>query len=47
VLVHDVADGSVELPAGIRPVATETLMRDEAARRRLARVVLDAAGALA
>jgi LPPG:FO 2-phospho-L-lactate transferase len=46
-LVYDEADGHVDLPAGIRPVITQTLMRDADARRRLAQDVLDAAGALA
>lgn len=45
VLVHDEADGLAELPAGVQPVVTATLMSDAAARRRLAQVVLDAAGA--
>ena len=46
-LVIDAADAPAELPPGVRPVVTETLMRDEDARRRLAQDVLDAAGALA
>jgi len=47
VLVHDEADEPVGLPAGVRTLVTKTLMSDEAARRRLAEDVLDAAGALA
>jgi LPPG:FO 2-phospho-L-lactate transferase len=39
------AEAVVEL--GVRPVVTKTLMRDADARRRLAEVALDAAGALA
>jgi hypothetical protein len=35
------------LPGGVRAVVTETLMRDDDARRRLAQDVLDAAGARA
>jgi LPPG:FO 2-phospho-L-lactate transferase len=46
-LVIDVADAPAELPRGVRAVVTETLMRDDDARRRLAHDVLDAAGALA
>ena len=46
-LVIDGADAPAELPAGVRAVVTETLMRDADARRRLAQDVLDAAGALA
>jgi LPPG:FO 2-phospho-L-lactate transferase len=46
-LVIDAADAPVELPGAVRAVVTETLMRDDEARRRLARDVLDAAGALA
>jgi len=44
-LVVDHADAPVELPHGIRPVVTHTLMRDLDAARRLAAVALDAAGA--
>ena len=48
-LVIDEADDSslAELPLGVRCVVTRTLMSDAAATRRLAQVVLDAAGALA
>jgi len=46
-LVIDAADAPAELPGDVRAVVTETLMRDQDARRRLARDVLDAAGALA
>jgi LPPG:FO 2-phospho-L-lactate transferase len=46
-LVIDSADAPAELPGDVRAVVTETLMRDDHARRRLARDVLDAAGALA
>ena len=46
VLVHDAADGVVDLPGGIRGVTAQTLMLDEESSRRLARDVLDAAGAL-
>jgi len=45
-LVVDEADGVDELP-GLRIVVTQTLMRDASAARRLAAVVVDAAGALA
>ncbi|HZU20880.1 MAG TPA: 2-phospho-L-lactate transferase [Gaiellaceae bacterium] len=44
-LVVDVADAPAQLPAGVRPVVTETLMRDLDAARRLAAAALDAAGA--
>jgi LPPG:FO 2-phospho-L-lactate transferase len=44
-LVFDEADAPAELPDGVRPVVTRTLMSDEDARRRLAQAVLDAAGA--
>ncbi|HZO98503.1 MAG TPA: 2-phospho-L-lactate transferase [Gaiellaceae bacterium] len=44
-LVFDEADLPAELPAGVRPVVTRTLMTDDASRRRLAQDVLDAAGA--
>jgi LPPG:FO 2-phospho-L-lactate transferase len=47
VLVIDDADTPADLPGGIRAVATTTLMRDSAARQRLAQDVLDAAGAVA
>jgi LPPG:FO 2-phospho-L-lactate transferase len=46
-LVIDEADAPVDLPAGVRPVVTHTLMTDAETRRRLAQDVLDAAGALA
>jgi LPPG:FO 2-phospho-L-lactate transferase len=46
-LVIDPADAPADLPAGIRPVVTKTLMHDDASRRRLAQDVLDVAGALA
>jgi LPPG:FO 2-phospho-L-lactate transferase len=44
-LVFDEADAPANLPDGVRPVVTRTLMSDEDARRRLAQAVLDAAGA--
>jgi len=44
-LVFDAADAPAELPAGVRPVVTRTLMSDGEARSRLAQAVLDAAGA--
>jgi LPPG:FO 2-phospho-L-lactate transferase len=44
-LVLDEADAPAELPGGVRPVVTRTLMRDADARRRLARDVLDVAAA--
>jgi LPPG:FO 2-phospho-L-lactate transferase len=44
-LVLDEADDPAWLPSDVRPVVTRTLMADDAARRRLARDVLDAAGA--
>ena len=43
-LVLDQADAPAELPGGVRPVVTRTLMSDARARRRLAQDVLDAAG---
>jgi LPPG:FO 2-phospho-L-lactate transferase len=46
-LVIDEADAPAELPRGVQPFVTRTLMTDEAARRRLAQTALDAAGALA
>jgi hypothetical protein len=48
-LVIDEADELplAELSPGVRCVVTRTLMSDAAATRRLAQVVLDAAGALA
>ncbi len=46
-LVFDEADAPAELPAGVRPVITKTLMHDEDSRLSLARTALDAAGALA
>jgi LPPG:FO 2-phospho-L-lactate transferase len=46
-LVIDAADSPAELPQGVRAVVTQTLMRDDDARRRLAQDVLDAAGARA
>jgi LPPG:FO 2-phospho-L-lactate transferase len=39
-LVVDESDEHVELPAGIRPVITQTLMTDLEASRRLAEVAL-------
>jgi LPPG:FO 2-phospho-L-lactate transferase len=44
-LVLDASDAPVELPGGVRPVVTETLMTDLDAARRLAAAALDAAGA--
>ena len=44
-LVLDVSDAPVELPDGIRPVVTRTLMTDLDAARQLAAAALDAAGA--
>jgi LPPG:FO 2-phospho-L-lactate transferase len=44
-LVIDVADMPAELPHGIRPVVTRTLMTDLEAARHLAAAALDAAGA--
>src|SRR5205085_10579761 len=44
-LVLDVADAPAELPDGIRPVVTHTLMTDLDAARHLATAALDAAGA--
>jgi LPPG:FO 2-phospho-L-lactate transferase len=44
-LVFDEADAPAELPDGVRAVVTRTLMVDADARSRLARDVLDAAGA--
>jgi LPPG:FO 2-phospho-L-lactate transferase len=46
-LVIDEADAPADLPGSTRAVVTRTLMSDADARRRLARDVLDAAGALA
>jgi hypothetical protein len=46
-LVIDAADAPAELPRDLRVVVTNTLMRDDDARRRLAHDVLDAAGARA
>jgi len=46
-LVLDESDGPAELPHGVRPVVTRTLMTDDEARRKLAQAVLDAAGAVA
>jgi LPPG:FO 2-phospho-L-lactate transferase len=46
-LVYDEADAPAELPAGVRAVVTHTLRSDGESRRRLAREVLEAAGALA
>jgi LPPG:FO 2-phospho-L-lactate transferase len=43
-LVLDEADAPAGLPDGVRAVVTRTLMSDAAARSRLARDVLDAAG---
>ena len=42
-LVFDEQDAPAELPDGIRPIVTRTLMVDDDARRRLAVAVLDAA----
>ena len=44
-LVLDVADAPADLPQGIRPVVTQTLMSDLDAARHLAAAALDAAGA--
>jgi LPPG:FO 2-phospho-L-lactate transferase len=44
-LVIDEADAAADPPGDIRTVVTRTLMSDEGARRRLARTVLDVAGA--
>jgi LPPG:FO 2-phospho-L-lactate transferase len=44
-LVLDVSDAPVELPDGIRPVVTRTLMTDLEAARQLAVAALDVAGA--
>ena len=44
-LVIDVADAPAELPRGVRPVVTRTLMTDLDAARQLAAAALDAAGA--
>jgi hypothetical protein len=38
----DAGDADALSNAGVRPVVTNTLMRDAAARRRLAQVALDA-----
>jgi LPPG:FO 2-phospho-L-lactate transferase len=46
-LVVDEADADAVAELGVRPVVTRTLMRDEAARRRLMESVLEAAGAFA
>ena len=46
-LVIDEADAPAELPPPVATVVARTLMSDADARRRLARAVLDAAGALA
>ena len=46
-LVIDESDAPVSLSEGVRPLVTHTLMTDEAAGRRLARAVLDAAAARA
>jgi len=43
-LVIDEADAPAELPRGVRPVVTRTLMTDDRARRRLVQAVLEAAG---
>jgi LPPG:FO 2-phospho-L-lactate transferase len=43
-LVFDEADAPCDLPDGVRPVVTRTLMSDAESRSRLARDVLDAAG---
>jgi len=44
-LVIDLADAPAELPHGVRPVATRTLMTDLDAARQLAAAAVDAAGA--
>jgi LPPG:FO 2-phospho-L-lactate transferase len=44
-LVFDERDAPAELPAGVRPVVTQTLMTDLEAARRLAAAALDVAGA--
>jgi LPPG:FO 2-phospho-L-lactate transferase len=44
-LVIDVADAPAEVPSGVRPVVTRTLMSDLDAARHLAAAALDAAGA--
>jgi hypothetical protein len=46
-LVIDRSDAPAELPRGVRAIVAETLMTDPEATRRLAHVVLDAAGAVA
>ena len=46
-LVVDASDEEVDLPAGVRRIATNTLMTDLEVARRLAATVLDAAGAAA
>jgi LPPG:FO 2-phospho-L-lactate transferase len=46
-LVFDEQDAPAELPGGVRPIVTRTLMVDDDARRRLALAVLDAAASLA
>jgi len=43
-LVLDEQDAPADLPAGVRPVVTSTLMTDVEAARRLAAAALDAAG---
>jgi LPPG:FO 2-phospho-L-lactate transferase len=45
-LVFDESDGEVELPDGVRPIVTRTLMTDAASRRRVAEAALEAAAAL-
>jgi LPPG:FO 2-phospho-L-lactate transferase len=45
-LVYDEADGEAELPDGVRPIVTRTLMTDAASRRRVAEAALEAAAAL-
>jgi LPPG:FO 2-phospho-L-lactate transferase len=45
-LVYDEADGDVELPDGVRPIVTRTLMTDAPARKRVAEAALEAAAAL-
>ena len=47
VLVIDEQDAASELPGGVRPVVSRTLMVDDDARRRLALAVIDAAAAVA
>jgi LPPG:FO 2-phospho-L-lactate transferase len=46
-LVFDEQDAPAQLPDGVRPIVTRTLMADDDARRRLALAVLDGAASLA